>query len=610
VKFSFFILALLMTLVSLPGGAQRFQKLPVRHMEPRHRGGHTGLGSRLIRWLGVVLGCLLIFPLTISGANADKRIALVIGNGTYKNAPKLLNPPNDAADVAAALVRSGFDVIFEKDLDQIGMQDASIRFAREARTADVALFYYSGHALQFAGANYLAPVDAILRDDADLKRMVRVDEILADLQQAKNLRILVLDSCRDNPFAEDLKRSIGRSRSAASGRGLAKMESPDGTIISYATQAGRTADDGSGRNSPYTSAFLKHIEEKDNITTVFQHIGANVYEDTKGLQVPELSLSFFGEFYLNGKNETPAAITLASPPVDPCAGAAEHWRNADAIGTLAAYKDHLLRFPSCTFAGQAQSQIATLSKSDAVAPASNPFDGTWVINELCEKRAPIWPADSFQFAGKIKDGVFSYQYGEEGTPHSGVYDGKIGPDGTAEINVKGLTGSAANDPLHRSEGTPYHFKIAVKLDGLAGKGAGVRVDTPRPCHSEWSRLSATMSFPSSAGSDEHEKAKEDINSGREKLHPDLKPAEAKRSKSAGKSAGIEPDRRDSEPSSGRQTTSGLSCTKMLGKCGAVCVANTGRPDCASTVCVSLQQACLSTGCWHGRAFSGCGLVRQ
>jgi uncharacterized caspase-like protein len=116
------------------------------------------------------------------------------------------------------------------DLDQAGMQDATIRFARAARTADVAAFYYTGHAMQHAGVNYLVPIDTQLHDEADLRRMARVDEILADLQQAKNLRILVLDSCRDNPLADELKRSIGRTRSASIGRGLAKMESPDGTI--------------------------------------------------------------------------------------------------------------------------------------------------------------------------------------------------------------------------------------------------------------------------------------------------------------------------------------------------------------------------------------------
>ena len=138
-----------------------------------------------MRWLYRFALSVMLFSLMAADAYAEKRVALVIGNGAYRNVPTLPNPPNDATDVAAALRRSGFDVIFETNLDQIGMQDASIRFAREARTADVALFYYSGHALQFAGVNYLVPVDASLRDEADLRRMARADQILADLQQAK-----------------------------------------------------------------------------------------------------------------------------------------------------------------------------------------------------------------------------------------------------------------------------------------------------------------------------------------------------------------------------------------------------------------------------------------
>ena len=147
------------------------------------------------------------------------------------------------------------------DLDKAGMEEAEIKFSRTARTADVAVFYYSGHAMQHDGVNYLFPVDAALTDEADLRRLARVDDILADLQQAKNLRILVLDSCRDNPLAEQLKRSIGASRGASIQRGLARIDNLEGMIISYATQAGRTADDGHGRNSPYTAAFLKHFEE-------------------------------------------------------------------------------------------------------------------------------------------------------------------------------------------------------------------------------------------------------------------------------------------------------------------------------------------------------------
>jgi uncharacterized caspase-like protein len=563
-----------------------------------------------MRWLRSFAICAILFSLMVTAASAEKRVALVIGNGAYKNVPKLPNPSNDAADVAAALRRSGFDVILETDLDQVGMQDASIRFAREARTADVALYYYSGHALQFAGVNYLVPVDASVKDEADLRRLARADEILADLQQAKNLRILVLDACRDNPFVEDIKRSVGRSRSVDVGRGLAKMESPDGTIISYATQPGRTADDGSGRNSPYTTAFLKHIEEKDSITTVFQHVGASVYEDTKGSQLPELSLSFFGEFYLNGKAQNGVAAMSPAEPVDPCASAADHWRSAEAVATVDAYQDHIRRFPNCAFAGLAQSRIAAFSKPAAPLLPANPFDGIWVVKEICDRRPPIWPADTFQYAGRIKDGVFLYQYGEDGKPGSVTYTGKIEPDGTSEILAKGLLGNA--DPLHRPAGTEFHYKMAIKLEG--SRGAGVRIDSARPCRSEWSLLSATDASLPNANSDSPEKSTadrdSDAGSEKSKLRKGANRADTRPQKEKPQNAAVESDRGEAEPSRNRQVPGGLSCTRMLGRCGAVCAANTGHPDCASTICVRLQQECLSTGCWRGRAFSGCGLIRQ
>jgi uncharacterized caspase-like protein len=205
-------------------------------------------------WLA--LFAALFLGIIVAPARADKRVALVIGNGAYREVPRLLNPRNDAEDVAAALKRNGFETIVGLDLDRAEMEEKTISFARAARTADIAIFYYSGHALQYGGVNYLAPVDAKLIDEADLRRMARVDEIVADMQQAKNLRILVLDSCRDNPLAEQLKRSIGASRAVSIQRGLAKIDSPEGMIVAYATQAGRTASDGNGRNWVIASGVL------------------------------------------------------------------------------------------------------------------------------------------------------------------------------------------------------------------------------------------------------------------------------------------------------------------------------------------------------------------
>ena len=326
-----------------------------------------------MRWLGNLALGLVLWCVAHADAWAEKRVALVIGNGAYANAPHLPNPPHDAGDVAAALKRVGFDVITGTDLDQPRMQDAIIRFARAAQSADMGLFYYSGHAIQFNSANYLMPVDAKLDDEADLYRFTKVEDVLGYLQQAKALKVLVLDSCRDNPLAETLKRSIGLTRAASLPRGLARIEAPLGTIISYSTQAGRTAIDGTGRNSPYTTAFLRHIEEPNEIGDIFREISADVYHATGQMQLPELSLSIIGKFYLKG----PISLAINPPPrpapADPCAAAGDHWKSAESIGSLAAFEDHLARFPTCSFAGLAKARIDALkSKVAVVAPPVSP----------------------------------------------------------------------------------------------------------------------------------------------------------------------------------------------------------------------------------------------
>ena len=289
-----------------------------------------------------LLGCWL----GLGPASAETRVALVIGNGAYASTARLPNPSHDAEDVSASLRRSGFEVIQGVDLRQADMQDLTIRFARAASRADVALFYYSGHAMQYNGVNYLMPVDATLTDEADLKRFVRVDEIVNDLQQAKNLRILVLDSCRDNPLAETLKRSAGTTRAASIGRGLSKVEAPRGTIVSFSTQSGQVAADGVGRNSPYTTAFLKHIEQPQEIGDVFRDISSDVYDASGKTQLPELSLSIIGKFYLNGP--AAGAVAPAAPPAaprpHPCAAAEGHWKAAEGIGPGSVIEDQLGRF--------------------------------------------------------------------------------------------------------------------------------------------------------------------------------------------------------------------------------------------------------------------------
>jgi hypothetical protein len=309
---------------------------------------------------------------SVGSSFAETRVALVIGNGAYQNAPQLPNPANDANDVAAALRRDGFDTILATNLTRDGMEEAAIRFSRAARDADVAMFYYSGHAIQFAGINYLAPVDIQLQDEADLRRMIRVDEIVLDLQQAKNLRILVLDSCRDNPLADQLKRSIGTTRSLPLQRGLAKIDSPQGMIVAYATQAGRTADDGNGRNSPYTSAFLRNIEAKQEIGTIFRRISSDVYEATKHEQLPELSLSIIGEFYLQGKIEINVRPETPSVPIDTSKG---DFEAAERVNSIAGWDAFLAQHPTGYYATLAKERrMQSVAKIAALPKPATPLD--------------------------------------------------------------------------------------------------------------------------------------------------------------------------------------------------------------------------------------------
>ena len=207
-------------------------------------------------WCKLMRMALLAFLIVVPAvANAENRVALVIGNGAYAHAPLLKNPRNDAGDVTAALKRLSFQVIMGIDLSKRAMDEHIARFARSARSAEVALFYYSGHALQFSGVNYLAPIDATLAQESDLKSFTRADSALAAMEHARKAQIFVLDACRNNPFFEDLRSAPGLTHALALKTGLAKMQAPQGMLVAFSAQAEHTAEDGSGRNSPFTASL-------------------------------------------------------------------------------------------------------------------------------------------------------------------------------------------------------------------------------------------------------------------------------------------------------------------------------------------------------------------
>jgi len=217
-----------------------------------------------------------------------RRVALVIGNARYTNAPVLTNPPSDAASVSAALREAGFQTVTVKtDLSQQATLIALREFASLADAADWAVVYYAGHGIEFGGNNYLIPVDARLQADRDIDlEGVDLGKVMAAVEGAKRLRLIILDACRDNPFANQMRRTMA-SRSL--GRGLAKVEPEPGTLIAYAAKHGETAMDGSGTsNSPFAEALVKRIKQTPplEIRRLFDYVRDDVLETTNNKQQP------------------------------------------------------------------------------------------------------------------------------------------------------------------------------------------------------------------------------------------------------------------------------------------------------------------------------------
>lgn len=220
-------------------------------------------------------------------AAAQRKVALIVGNSAYKHTTPLPNPKNDASDLSALLKRLEFDVIEGYDLDKPAMDRAIRDFAERLSRSELALFFYAGHGLQVGGQNYLAPIDAKLGSGAALDfETVRLDLVQRTMERESSTNIIILDACRDNPLARNLARSLG-TRSAAIGKGLAVMESGEGTLISFSTQPGNVALDGAGRNSPFARALLKHIPKPgDDLPSILINVRNDVMAATDRRQVP------------------------------------------------------------------------------------------------------------------------------------------------------------------------------------------------------------------------------------------------------------------------------------------------------------------------------------
>ncbi|HXQ71255.1 MAG TPA: caspase family protein, partial [Pyrinomonadaceae bacterium] len=313
----------------------------------------------------LLLGMLASFPLAItrtqdqsrilghsSQPDAEKRLALIIGNGAYANAASLRNPPNDARDMAKNLTELGFVVETGIDLNQKQMK-AMIRQFGQRLKGKQGVFYYAGHGVQSKGRNYLIPVDALIESEADVEDAgVDIQLMLNYMDDAQNgLNIVILDACRNNPFARSIRSSEN---------GLAQVDAPTGTLIAYATAPGRVASDGTGKNGLYTGELLKQMRTPGvSVTEMFMRVRAEVVKQTAGKQVPWEASSLIGTFFFNATTNIPTD-PKGKPSVMPADAELiekEYWESIKNSKEKLDYQEYLNEFPQGRYAQLARLRL-------------------------------------------------------------------------------------------------------------------------------------------------------------------------------------------------------------------------------------------------------------
>jgi Caspase domain len=383
--------------------------------------------------LRVAIALLCLIFVSSSAARAEKRVALVIGNGEYENVGRLPNPTQDARAMAELFRASHFDVVdARQDLGVAAMRRALRDFSDHVRDADIAVVFYAGHGMEVSGTNYLVPVDAVLERDIDVEdEAVPLDRVMQLLEQAKLLRLVLLDACRDNPFMRSMKRTVsGRSI----GRGLAQVDVlTSNTLVGFAAKAGSTAADGEGIDSPYTTALLNHLATPGlDLRLALGRVRDEVLRITANKQEPFL----YGSL---GGSEIALAPSSSHPEVVPA-------------------QPKRLEEPG--------KQVAVATPPRASGPA--PFDGTWFASVACPALPGALPYE-LDFDVLIKDGVLHGEAGVKGKPGWRAIDGKIDPSGSGLIRERGLTGSSRYTGGDHP-GTSYAFNLAVHLERVRGTG--------------------------------------------------------------------------------------------------------------------------------------------
>ncbi len=408
---------------------------------------------KLHRWWLAAALLLLCQP-----AWAAKRVALVIGNSAYQNVAMLPNPTNDGATIAAMLKEAGFEIVDSRhDLPANEMRRALRDFADRARDADIALVYYAGHGMEVGGNNYLIPVDAKLERDADVyDEALSLDRVLVSVEPAKQLRLVILDACRDNPFAKSMKRTLA---SRAIGRGLAQVEpgSPN-LLIAYSAKAGSTALDGDSKNSPFTVALSQHLTTPGlDVRRAFGFVRDDVLKNTGNRQEPFVYGSLGGD----DVPLVPAPAVVAAPPVpapNPQAEARQDYELALQVGNKEAWKAFITQYPDGYYANLARIQLAKIQAEDARVAATEKA-------RLAEQERARLAAEGTQKTQQLKAAEADAKAAEQARIAAEKAK-QAALDQAAEAERKRQTAEAATPPVHPpAPATPPQTNVAALTPG-------------------------------------------------------------------------------------------------------------------------------------------------
>lgn len=303
-------------------------------------------------------GVFSLLCLTVGTAHAEKRVALVVGNGAYQKVSPLANSVNDADAMAAMFTSSGFDlVVLKRDLTVADTRRALRDFADSARNADVAVVYFAGHGIEIDGTNYVVPVDAALERDLDaFDEAIPLDRILSVIEPAKQLRLVILDACRENPFSNTMKRTNGQR---AVSRGLARVDpSSPNTLIAYAAKAGSTASDGDSKNSPFATALIKYLPKPGlDLRKALGYARDDVLKATNNKQEPSSYSSLGGDDIAL----VPGAVSDLRPGLDTVpapdpSNTRRDYELAERVGTREAWDFFIATYPNGFYTKLAQAQ--------------------------------------------------------------------------------------------------------------------------------------------------------------------------------------------------------------------------------------------------------------